>query len=62
MRLSKHFKKEDYERINKSGRCLYKSCVLKGEIVIKNCVLKAERIEGQGGLMRLKYPFLICVN
>ena len=54
MCLSKHFKKEDYESINESGRCLYKSNVLKGEIVIKNCVLKAERIEAQDGLMRLK--------
>ena len=54
MCLSKHFKKEDYENINESGRCLYKSNVLKGEIVIKNCVLKAERIEAQDGLMRLK--------
>ena len=31
MCLSKHFKKEDYEKINERGKCLYKSCILKGE-------------------------------
>ena len=31
MCLSKNFKKEDYEKINERGKCLYKSCILKWE-------------------------------
>ena len=62
MCLSKQFKKEDYERLTKGGNVYSKVVFWKGQILIKNCVLKAERIEAQGGLMSLKYPFLICLN
>ena len=30
MCLSKHFKKEYYEKIHKRGKCLFTSCILKG--------------------------------
>ena len=63
MCLSKHFKKEDYVKINEMGGNIYSKVVFwKGQILIQNCVLKAERIEAHGGLMRLKYPLFICLN
>ena len=52
----KHFKKEDYEKIKERRNVYSKVVFWKGQILVWNCVLKAERIEVQGGLMRLKYP------
>ena len=48
--------------LTKGGNVDSKVVFWKGQILIQTCVLKAERIEAQGGVMRLKYPFLNCLN